>query len=72
MDEPIPVPNQHLSTFLAEHADWPDYWANVMPTETDVDAYVTLHTQNPHLLRALLVWLGAPKDVIVETTGITV
>lgn len=66
------TPQGQASTWLRNSDHWAGSSMNVLYDANGQlgGAFVTVYTANPFQLRSLLRWLGVPKELVVQITGL--
>ena len=66
------TPDGKASTWLRNSEHWSGSSVSVLrdPNGQLSDALISLHTSNPYVLRSLLRWLGVPRSIVMQVTGL--
>lgn len=66
------TPQGQASTWLRNSDHWAGSSMNVLYDASGQlgGAFVTVYTANPFKLRSLLRWLGVPKELVIQITGL--
>ena len=66
------TPEGRVSTWLRNSKQWPGSSLNVLRNEdgTIGSTCVQICTSNPYALRSLLRWMGAPRELVIQVTGL--